>query len=209
MSTLPTAHQLGLIGCHACGLVCRAPALPAGACCPRCTAKLHRRRPNSIARTWALLITAALLYLPANLLPMMLTTSLLGTRSDTIFSGVVVLWEAGSWDLALIVFSASVLVPVLKILVLALLLVSVQFNLPLRRYDRARLYRFIEWIGRWSMLDIFVVALLIALVQFHGFSSINAGSGAVAFAAVAILTMFASRSFDPRLIWDPPQESNT
>jgi paraquat-inducible protein A len=163
---------------------------------------LRRRKPDSLLRTWAFVLTAAVLYVPANTLPMMVTTTALGTRSDTIMSGVLILWQSGSWDLALIVFVASVLVPVLKIVVLILLLVSIHQRWDWGQVERTRLYRFIEGIGRWSMLDIFVVALLIALVRFQGLSQVNAGSGAVAFAAVAILTMMASRSFDPRLIWD-------
>lgn len=198
-----TAHELGMIACRACRLVCQAP--PDGgreAYCPRCRAPLVARKPRSVTMTWAYLAAAALLYMPANTLPMMLTTTLQGTRSDTIISGVIALYESGSWDLALIVFVASVLVPVLKILALTLLLLSVRYQWAWAPRERAQLYRLIEGIGRWSMLDIFVVALLIALVRFGGLGQVNAGSGAVAFAAVAILTMLASRSFDPRLIWD-------
>jgi paraquat-inducible protein A len=205
-----TADRLGLIGCHSCSLVCRLPAVEdADLLCPRCTAPMHRRKPDSLIRTWAFVLTAALLYVPANTLPMMQTTTVLGTRSDTIMSGVLVLWQSGSWDLAIIVFVASVLVPVLKIVVLMVLLVSVHRRWNWGQLERARLYRFIEGIGRWSMLDIFVVALLIALVRFQGLSQVNAGAGAVAFAAVAILTMLASRSFDPRFIWDTPRRPET
>lgn len=196
------ASEFGVVGCRPCGLICRAGPAGLDVDCPRCGAPLYPRKPDSLSRTWAYLLTAALLYLPANTLPMMITTQLTGTRSDTIMSGVQALWTGGSWDLALIVFIASVAVPVIKILVLALLLVSVRQRWTWGMRERAELYRFIELIGRWSMLDIFVVALLIALVRFEGLSQVNAGSGAVAFAGVAILTMLAARSFDPRLIWD-------
>lgn len=199
-----SAQEMGVVPCLACGLACQAPPEGQEARCPRCGSALHARKPASVELTWAYLIAAGLLYFPANTLPMMYTTNLQGTRSDTILSGVIALYDSGSWDLALIVFTASVAVPVLKIIVLALLLLSVRYRWSWAQEERARLYRLIETIGRWSMLDIFVVALLIALVRFGGFGQVNAGSGAIAFAAVAILTMLASRSFDPRLIWDPP-----
>lgn len=202
MSGMRTARELGVIGCSACGLVCQAVAVPEHAHCPRCNAALHRRKPNSLSRTWALLITAAMLYIPANLLPMMVTTTLFDSRSDTIVSGVIVLWRGGSWDLATIVFVASVVVPVLKIAILALLLITVQRSSDWRPHERARLYRVIDRVGHWSMLDVFVVALLITLVHFKTFARVEAGPAAVAFGGVVVLTMLAAMSFDPRLIWD-------
>ncbi|HVT37086.1 MAG TPA: paraquat-inducible protein A [Nevskiaceae bacterium] len=202
MSQVITARELGVVGCHACALVCRAPPAHSDAACPRCGARLHARKPDSLTRSWAMLITAAILYIPANLLPMMDTTNILEQRSDTIVSGVIQLWDIGSWDLAIIVFTASVLVPLMKILVLGLLLYSVQRRSHWDPLERARLYRFIEFIGRWSMLDIFVVALLISLVNFDRFGEVRAGPGSIAFGAVVVLTMLSSLSFDPRLIWD-------
>lgn len=202
MRKVVTAAEVGVIGCHACGLVCRAPAADADASCPRCHAALHRRKPASLTTSTALLITAAILYIPANVLPMMDTTNISEKRSDTIVSGVLQLWDIGSWDLALIVFVASVLVPILKIVILGVLLLSVHRRLSWDRLEQTRLYRFIEFIGRWSMLDIFVVALLISLVQFDNLGEVRAGPGAIAFGAVAILTMLSSLTFDPRLIWD-------
>ena len=195
------AADLGLLACGTCGLVSRAPAAP-GAACPRCRARLAFRKPASIAHCWAYLIAAMALYLPANTLPIMYTSSLFGSSEDTIISGVLFLWDSGSWYLALIVFMASIVVPLAKIIALAALLASVQLGWQSRRAERARLYRLIESIGRWSMLDIFVVALLVALVQLTALAAVRAGPAAPAFGAVVVLTMAAAQSFDPRLIWD-------
>jgi paraquat-inducible protein A len=142
------------------------------------------------------------LYVPANLLPIMHSTTLGKSQSDTILSGVVYLVNLGMWPLAIIVFVASILVPILKIVILAYLLVSVQLDSVRRPLDRARLYRFTEFVGRWSMVDIFVVTILVALIHLGQLASVEAGPGALYFAAVVILTMLAAFSFDPRLIWD-------
>ena len=150
-----TARALGVIGCAVCGLVCRAAPPGVDVECPRCGQPLHLRKPDSVMRTWAFLLTAILLYIPANVLPIMHTRTLLEEREDTIISGVVALWAGGSWDLALIVFIASVVVPVAKIVVLAVLLLSVQFGSLGGRRRRTRLFRLVEWVGQWSMLDIF------------------------------------------------------
>ncbi len=205
------AHE-GLLSCDACELLCRPPApspmAPAPAMdaavgvCPRCDAALHFRHPDSIRRTWSLLLSAYLLYIPANLLPIMETRSLFGVQDDTILSGVVFLWVSGSWPLALLVFVASIVVPLFKLLALTALALSVQRRSAFQPLQRTRLYRLIEVIGRWSMLDIYVVALLVALVQIKSFAAIVAGPGAAAFGAVVVLTLAAARSFDPRLIWD-------
>jgi paraquat-inducible protein A len=160
------------------------------------------RKPNSVQITWSLLITAIIAYLPANLYPVMTVTSLGKSQSDTIMSGVIYLLLHGDWPLALIVFVASVLVPLLKIVSLVYLLLSVQRRSPLRKSQRTRLYRVVELVGRWSMVDIFVVALLASLVQVGALATIEPGVGAIAFTTVVILTMFAAMSFDPRLIWD-------
>jgi paraquat-inducible protein A len=143
-----------------------------------------------------------MLYIPANVLPVMETNSLFGFEKDTILSGVVYLWTSGSWPLALLVFFASITVPLLKLIALAFLLASVQFRSTWRPDQRARLYRIVEFIGRWSMLDIYAVTILVALVHLRGLATIIAGPGAAAFGAVVVLTMFAAMSFDPRLIWD-------
>jgi paraquat-inducible protein A len=195
------AKDIGLASCHTCGLLQQLP--PSGhAHCPRCHSPVHLRTPNSIQLTWALVITAIIAYLPANLYPVMTVTTLVQSQSDTILSGVIYLLLHGDWPLALIVFVASVLVPLLKIVALLYLLLSVQRRSPLRKSQRTRLYRVIELVGRWSMVDIFVVALLAALVQAGALATIEPGVGAIAFTSVVILTMFAALSFDPRLIWD-------
>ena len=198
-----TAARLGYLTCHACGLLHRASGHAHGLFCTRCGAALHTRKPNSVARAWALLIAAYVLIVPANVLPVMVSGSLFGAESDTIMSGVAFLWSDGSWLLAAILFIASIAVPFAKLLAMTFLLVSVQRRSTLAPEQRTRLYRVLEFVGRWSMIDIYVAAILTALVQFGGLMSIQAGPGAIAFGAVVVLTMFAAESFDPRLIWDP------
>jgi paraquat-inducible protein A len=198
-----TAARAGLIRCADCELLSRAPPTAGKLACPRCGATLHQRKPNSIQRTWALLISAYILYVPANLLPMMKTSSPRGTENDTIMSGVVYLWSSGSWPLALLVFLASITIPGLKLLSMTLLAWSVQRRSVWQPEQRARLYRLVEIVGRWSMLDVYVVTIMAALVQMQPLASIEAGPAAVAFGAVVVLTLLAASSFDPRLIWDP------
>jgi paraquat-inducible protein A len=203
-----SAARAGMIGCHACGHVQRRDTSASASAskprqhCERCGAALHLRNPDSISRTWALLIAAAILYIPANLLPVLHTTSLFGNEDDTIMSGVVYFWVSGDWPLAVIVFVASILVPMLKLTVLALLAWTTQRRSDWRPLERAKLYRIVERIGRWSMLDVFVVTLTVALVRFKSLAVITAGWGALAFACVVVLTMLAALQFDPRLIWD-------
>lgn len=198
-----SARELGLLACHTCGLVSRRDRRGVRQACPRCGVALHERLPRSVSRTWAFLVAAIMLYLPANLLPIMHVTSLIETRADTILSGAAYLLLHGMWPLALIVFVASILVPVAKIAILVYLLLSVQSGSARRPRDRTRLYRLTEFVGRWSMVDVFVVAVLVALVQMGRVAQIEAGEGALYFAAVVILTMLAAKTFDPRLIWDP------
>ena len=206
MSPLPlTARRAGLVACETCRLVVR-PVEPGHAGhCPRCGAHLESRRVDSVERTWALLIAAAICYLPANLLPVLETTTLGRTEPDTIMGGVVLLWQTGSWPLALIVLIASVMVPLGKLVALGWLLLSVQRGWKDGRADRTRLYRMVEFIGRWSMLDVFVDTFTVALVQLDPLVSINPGAGVLFFAAVVVLTMLAAESFDPRLLWDPAE----
>jgi paraquat-inducible protein A len=161
------------------------------------------RKPDSIGRAWAFLIAAGLLYIPANVLPVMETGFLFGSQTDTIMSGVVYLWTSGSWPLAAIIFIASIMVPGSKLIALTFLLVSVQRRSTWSPLERTRLYRVVERVGRWSMVDIYVAAILTAIVQFQALAMIKAGPGAIAFGAVVVLTMFAAECFDPRLIWDP------
>ncbi len=200
------AH-IGLLTCHACGQLARANH-GHNICCPRCGSRLHARKPDSVSRCWALLIAAMICYIPANILPMMHTSSLFGSQSDTIMSGVVYFWTSGSWYLALIIFFASIMVPLLKMIALVLLLITVQRRSHWQMRERARLYRLIEFVGRWSMLDIYVVAIIVALVQLKALATIQPGPGAIAFGAVVVLTMFAAMAFDPRLIWDPLEEDH-
>ncbi len=212
MNTLepPSAVRRGMIGCHVCELLVRAPVgnHDVNLRCPRCGAHLHARKPNSIARTWALVIAAIICYIPANVLPIMTVTSLGKAQSDTILSGVIYLLLHGMWPLALVVFVASVLVPMLKLVILIYLLISVQRRSAWRPRDRTRLYRFTEAVGRWSMVDIYVVTILVALVHLGNLASIQAEAGAAFFGAVVVITMFAAMAFDPRLIWDNRKHDN-
>lgn len=198
MSVPPYAGELGLQLCHTCDKVCLLDTHE----CPRCWSVLHPRKPNSLVRTWALLIGALILYLPANLLPVMYTDMLGNGSESTILSGVIEFWRGGSWDIAVLIFIASVVVPCIKFFVLGLLLVTVQRRSRWAMPERSRLYRFIEIIGYWSMLDVLVVALVAALVQFRALSTIEPRLGILFFGLVVVLTMMAAMSFDPRLIWD-------
>ena len=204
MSDSPvTAASRGYFSCHTCGLLSKGSAAGGIFHCPRCAAELHFRKPDSVARSWALLIAAYIMYIPANLLPMMETSSLFGSQDDTIMSGVIYLWRSGSWDLALIVFIASIMVPFMKLIAMTLLLITVQRRSVWQPLQRTKLYRIVEFVGRWSMLDIYVVTILAALVQIGSLATIKAGPAALAFGAVVVLTMFSAMQFDPRLIWDP------
>lgn len=207
---MTTARSRGLAGCHECGMLSRLPDAHGHYTCRRCGTALHFRKPNSLSRTWALLIASFILYVPANVLPITHTTSLGHTQSDTIISGVLYFISHGDWPLALVIFTASVAVPFMKLVILTYLLISVQRRSTHRYRDRTRLYRITELVGRWSMVDVFVVTVLVALVQLGALADINAGWGAVYFGAVVVATMFAAESFDPRLIWEPldnPHES--
>jgi paraquat-inducible protein A len=194
---------MGLIRCHTCGKL----AFDVGhddyeEHCPRCQAHMHMRAINSLSRTWALLITAAILYIPANIMPIMTVTYFGAGQPDTIMSGVITLLQLGSYPVAAVIFIASILVPVLKMVALLILLLSVQLKWTLDDRQRTRMYRAVELVGRWSMLDIFVIALLVALVSFGSIAQIISGPGATAFGSVVVLTMLAATTFDARLIWD-------
>ncbi|URI09171.1 paraquat-inducible protein A [Aquincola tertiaricarbonis] len=202
----PTLHECGLQQCPACLLVLKAPAderLGPGRC-PRCEAQLRGPLRRSVGTTTALLLAAAALYVPSNTLPIMITRSAVGERADTIMSGVVALAQAGSWPLAAIVFIASVLVPLLKLSVLSYLVLAVHLGWQRGRTHRTTLYRLIETVGRWSMLDVFVVGMLASLVQLGPAAQVSAGPGVVAFGTVVWLTLWATQSFDPRLLWQAP-----
>jgi len=196
-----------LVSCGACGLVNGHPwqrAKNGAAHCRRCGAALHRRIPNSVGWTWVMLAAATLLYVPAMVLPVMYTRTIGGgAEGDTIMSGVVLFWNTGSPGLAVIIFIASVVVPVSKLVALAWLNATAQLRSRAAPLARTRAYRAVEFVGRWSMLDVFVVTLTVALVRFDALATITAGPGAIAFGCVVIVTMVASHQFDPRLIWDP------
>ena len=210
-----TARSQGLIACHFCHTLSQLPKVSTNTenkelqgklqgelRCPCCQSIIHSRIPNSLNRTWALLIAAIILYIPANTLPIM-TVILWGNgQPDTIMSGVIHLLDSGMWPLALLIFVASILIPILKLIILMGLLVSVQLKSTWKPRDRTILYRITEFIGRWSMVDVFVIGILVALVQFGNTASVTPGIGALSFTSVIILTMFAAHTFDPRLIWD-------
>ncbi len=200
--TALTAMQNGLQSCGVCSLLSRpTPAEDEGRC-PRCDEVLAFRKPASFQRTWAYLIAAAICYVPANVLPVLTTNTATGSESDTILQGVVLLWSPTGWPLSIIVLVASIMIPSAKILALAYLLITAQRSSGENNEQRARLYRMIEFIGRWSMVDVFVDTFTAALIQLQPLMSVEPGPGLLFFAAVVVLTMLAVESFDPRLIWD-------
>ena len=203
-----TALAQGLCACQSCGLVSSLrishEALKINqqkTYCPRCRQRMSVRKNNSIAQSWAYLITAYLLYIPANLLPIMDTSSLFNAQRDTIMSGIIYLWHTGAISLAILVFFASIVTPLFKMLALTYLLISVKRGTKQPLFA-TKLYRFLHIIGRWSMLDVFMVALLVTLVNIKTLTVIAASPGVVAFAAVVVLTMLAVERFDLRLLWD-------
>jgi paraquat-inducible protein A len=202
MSNAVSAMQHGLQSCEGCGLLSRPPPGETDGRCPRCGEELAFRKPASVQRTWAYLIAAAVCYVPANLLPVLTTVTASGRESDTILQGVVLLWSPTGWPLSLIVLFASIMIPSAKILALAYLLISVQRGSLENNEQRVRLYRVVEFIGRWSMVDVFVDTFTAALVQLQPLMSVEPAIGLFFFAAVVVLTMLAVESFDPRLIWD-------
>jgi paraquat-inducible protein A len=194
--------QQGLQNCEACGLLSRpAPGAHEGRC-PRCDEELVFRKSDSLQRTLAYLIAAAVCYLPANLLPVLTTVTATGSESDTIMQGVVLLWSPTGWPLSLIVLFASIMIPSAKIMSLAYLLITVRRGSIKNNTQRIRLYRMVEIIGRWSMVDVFVDTFTVSLIQLQPLMSVEPGPGLLFFAAVVVLTMLAVESFDPRLIWD-------
>jgi len=199
-----TAAERNLIGCHTCALLVPETNLDehGRGDCPRCASPLHSRKANSLARTWALIFAAALLYIPANVYPVMTVIRFGQGDPNTILSGVLHLIEGGMWVLAMIIFFASIVIPVLKLIVLSFIMITVQKKSLWRPRDRTLLFRVTEGVGAWSMVDIYVVAVLVGLVNFGALATIRPGIGATFFGAVVVVTMFAAHSFDPRLIWD-------
>jgi paraquat-inducible protein A len=195
------------IGCETCGLV--SVPRPDEPRCPRCDSTLHERKPNSVARTWALVIAAAILYIPANYYPVLSVVQLGAGQPSTILGGVEELVTARQYPLAALVFFASIAVPMLKLFGLSIMLITIQIGRTGWLRDRTRLYHIVRFIGRWSMIDIFMESLLGALVAFGSVITIEPGAGALAFCAVVILTMFAAETFDPRLMWDAAERRQT
>ncbi len=197
-----TAMRQGLQSCGACGLLSRpAPGAHEGRC-PRCDEELVFRKPDSLQRTLAFLIAAAVCYIPANVLPVMTTITATGSESDTIMQGVVLLWSPTGWPLSLIVLFASIMIPSAKIVALGYLLITVRRGSIENNSQRVRLYRMVDLIGRWFMVDVFVDTFTVSLIQLQPLMSVEPGPGLFFFAAVVVLTMLAVESFDPRLIWD-------
>ena len=206
-----TAREKGLIACHFCDTLSKVPDnIEIGLVdeeivelhCPCCHSEIHSRIPNSLGRTWALLIAAIILYVPANTLPIMTVTLWGDGQPDTIMSGVIHLMDGGMWPLALLIFVASIFIPILKLIILTGLMLSIHFKINWKAKDRTVLYRITEFVGRWSMVDVFVIGILVALVHFGNTATVTPNIGSLSFAAVVILTMFAAHTFDPRLIWD-------
>jgi paraquat-inducible protein A len=195
------------VGCEVCGLVSRSGSDERR--CPRCDARLHQRKPDTVARTWALVLAGAVLYVPANYFPVLTVMQLGAGAPSTIIGGVRELIASGLYPLAALVFFASIAVPMLKLVGLTIMLVATQTRRSGWLRDRTKLYHVVRWIGRWSMIDIFMEALLGALVQFGNVITIEPGMGAVAFCGVVILTMFAAETFDPRVMWDATEQRAT
>jgi paraquat-inducible protein A len=202
MSALRRSSELGLILCRTCGQTHVSSALPPDQRCNRCGTKVVRRIPFSHETTLAWLLTGMILYVPANVLPVMHTSSLLGDADSTIIDGILGFWRAGDWDIALLIFTASVAVPLTKFIAIGLLLYTTRTGSHWQLHERAKLYRVVEFIGYWSMLDVIVVALTSTLMQFAVLGTAEPRIGIAFFCAVVVITMLAALSFDPRLIWD-------
>jgi paraquat-inducible protein A len=198
-----SVNEAGLIGCTHCGFVVHAHS---GSTCPRCGGTVYARKKNAVERCWALLIAATILYIPANVFPILTAIKLGNGEPSTIIGGVRQLAEAGMFPLAALVFFASLAVPIIKLLSLALVLISTRVGARGWLRDRTNLFRVIEAIGRWSMIDMFMLSILVALVRLGFVASVTPGDGAIAFACVVVLTMLASMAFDPRLMWDAALE---
>lgn len=208
MPAAKTTLNQGLVSCRCCHLLFRKRKHAEAMKCPRCGSRAFQRKPASMQRTWALVLAAFVFYIPANVLPITTVVSFGSVQSDTIMSGVIYFILTGMWPIALVIFVASVFVPLAKLMILVFLLLTIQFRSTWRPRDRTRLYRLTEVIGRWSMVDIFVVTILVALVNLGAIATVHAGPAAVYFSAVVIITMFAAMSFDPRLIWDAKEKAH-
>jgi len=195
---MTSAREAGLVGCRRCGQVHRLGT----STCVRCQGALESRDTQSLQKVWAWLIAGMIAYIPANIYPMLLTSTLVESSESTIIGGVVELFEYGSWGIATIVFVASVMIPVGKFVAIIYLALSVRQGGGRNQHERHKAYEVVEFIGRWSMIDVFVVAILSALVQLDTIATINPGIAAVSFALSVIFTMLSAQAFDSRLIWD-------
>ncbi|MDH3262466.1 MAG: paraquat-inducible protein A [Paracoccaceae bacterium] len=200
-----TARRAGLVGCSRCGRV----HAPGAGTCLRCGSRLASRDRLSLQRVWAWLAAGIVVYIPANIYPMLLTTQFGKTSENTIVGGVIDLVEHHAYGIALIVFTASVLIPIGKFIAIAYLALSVKSAVMIRGHGRQRLYEVVEFVGRWSMIDVFVVAILAALVQFDFVAAVNPGIAAVSFALSVAFTMLSAQSFDPKTIWDAYEADDT
>lgn len=199
-----TAREAGLVACTSCGLV----HLPSDSTCARCGARLESRSAHSLQRVWAWMTAGLLLYIPANLYPMLLTSTLGDATQSTIIGGVIELVQHHSYGIAAIVFIASIVIPVMKFVAVAFLAISIKRPMLLDGHKRLVLYEVVEFIGRWSMIDVFVVAILSALVQLNFVATVNPGPAAACFALSVAFTMLSAQSFDSRLIWDVSNEDD-
>jgi paraquat-inducible protein A len=198
----PRAIDHGLAGCHTCGKVSPVAVEK----CPRCGTHLHLRKPASIQNTVALMTAAAALYIPSHVLPIMTVVELGDVTHNTIIGGMIRFWKTGAYPIALVIFAASILIPLLKIVALTWLCAAATGRVNPSPEMLGKIYWFTELLGRWSMVDIFVVGILVSLVQLGNYMSITPGPGALAFAGVVMLTMFAAMSFEPRMLWDRLEE---
>ncbi|SDJ99801.1 paraquat-inducible protein A [Microbulbifer yueqingensis] len=206
MTPHPKAREGGRTCCLNCHWLVTLPRGGGGCRCDRCGGMVHQRIDGSVMLTWAMTITGALLLVPANILPIMTVIYLGSGEPSTIIGGVMQLYSVGLWGIALIVFIASIAVPVMKLVGLVLLLLQVQGRLPIEPSQSMKMYRIVAAIGRWSLLDLFMISILVALVDMGTIASVAAGPGSTAFASVVVITMVAVRCFDPRLIWDTYDE---
>ena len=199
-----TGAEAGLVLCHSCHntMLLFEMGQEETTACPRCGESMHLRKQNSINRSWALVISAAILTLPANLLPIMSVEYFGKPEASTIIDGIIFFFQEGSYGIGAIILTASILVPLFKIFGMTLILISIRFRWTTWFRHKAAMFRFIQFVGRWSMLDIFVIALLCAMVQFGYLSTINVAPAAFYFTGVVLCTMFAAISFDSRLLWD-------
>ena len=202
MKPVRQALSAGLVRCPVCGLVCEHVLAVQDLPCPRCNTPLHPRHPESLSQTWVLLLTGLLLYLPANFLPVMYNSFAGHGGESTILGGISGFWNSGDYAIAAIIFVASVVVPCAKFLILGGLLIAAKRPLTGGQRFRSRLFRLTEHVGYWSMLDVMVVAIIAALVQFPGFSTAEPRIGIVFFGAVVMFTLLAALTFDPRLLWE-------